>query len=101
MSRYTHITYLDTIGRPAVVLKSSLLTDQHTGIVYVRLLLLVASIILTTRPGCIHSPIEFPPGKTIGSYNRHVWILLVSYAIPTGRHENWLDEDSQEAIKGW
>lgn len=101
MSRYTHITYLDTIGRPAVVLKSSLLTDQHTGIVYVSLLQLTANTILTTRLGYIHSPTEVPSGKTSGSYSCHVWILLVSYAIPTGRHQDRLDEDSQEAIKGW
>lgn len=33
-SRFTHVTYLDTIGRPAVVLRSSKLTDQHTGVIY-------------------------------------------------------------------
>jgi hypothetical protein len=31
VSKHTIVTYLDTIGRPATVL----LTDQHTGIVYV------------------------------------------------------------------
>ena len=36
VSNYTHVTYLDTIGRPAVRLNSSSLTDQHTGIVFVR-----------------------------------------------------------------
>ena len=30
-----HVTYLDTIGRPAVVFKKSSLTDQHTGMIYV------------------------------------------------------------------
>ncbi|PVG00015.1 Ribophorin I [Serendipita vermifera] len=34
MSSTTHVTYLDTIGRPAITLKSSSLTDQHTGIIY-------------------------------------------------------------------
>ncbi|KAG8777234.1 dolichyl-diphosphooligosaccharide--protein glycosyltransferase subunit 1 [Serendipita sp. 407] len=34
MTRFTHVTYLDTLGRPAVTLKASKLTDQHTGLIY-------------------------------------------------------------------
>lgn len=32
----THITYLDTIGRPKITLKYRDLTDKHTGTIYVR-----------------------------------------------------------------
>lgn len=31
----THITYLDTIGRPAVTLAYEGLTGKHTGVIYV------------------------------------------------------------------
>lgn len=31
----THITYLDTKGRPAITLKYEQLTDRHTGVIYV------------------------------------------------------------------
>ena len=31
----THITYLDTTGRPAITLKYQQLTDRHTGMIYV------------------------------------------------------------------
>ncbi|KII95215.1 hypothetical protein PLICRDRAFT_206669 [Plicaturopsis crispa FD-325 SS-3] len=31
----THITYLDTIGRPALTFEYKQLTDKHTGIIYV------------------------------------------------------------------
>ncbi|KAG8830547.1 dolichyl-diphosphooligosaccharide--protein glycosyltransferase subunit 1 [Serendipita sp. 399] len=34
MTKFTHVTYLDTIGRPAVTLKASKLTDRHTGLIY-------------------------------------------------------------------
>jgi len=34
-SMSTHITYLDTTGRPAVTLAYKDLTDKHTGIIYV------------------------------------------------------------------
>lgn len=30
-----HVTYLDTIGRPAVVFKKRSLTDEHKGMIYV------------------------------------------------------------------
>jgi oligosaccharyltransferase complex subunit alpha (ribophorin I) len=33
--RSTHITYLDTIGRPAVTLTFQNLTDKHNGLIYV------------------------------------------------------------------
>jgi oligosaccharyltransferase complex subunit alpha (ribophorin I) len=33
--RTTHITYLDTIGRPAVTLSFKNLTDKHNGLIYV------------------------------------------------------------------
>jgi len=33
--RSTHITYLDTIGRPAVALTFQNLTDKHNGLIYV------------------------------------------------------------------
>ncbi|KAI0307101.1 oligosaccharyl transferase alpha subunit [Multifurca ochricompacta] len=33
--RSTHITYLDTIGRPAVTLSFKNLTDKHDGLIYV------------------------------------------------------------------
>jgi oligosaccharyltransferase complex subunit alpha (ribophorin I) len=33
--RSTHITYLDSIGRPAVTLSFENLTDKHDGLVYV------------------------------------------------------------------
>ncbi|KAI0322442.1 Ribophorin I [Amylostereum chailletii] len=32
----THITYLDTTGRPAVTYKFKNLTDRHTGLIYVK-----------------------------------------------------------------
>jgi len=35
LSSTTHTTYLDTAGRPAVVLKYKNLTDKHTGLIYV------------------------------------------------------------------
>jgi oligosaccharyltransferase complex subunit alpha (ribophorin I) len=31
----THISYLDTTGRPAVILAYKNLTDKHTGMIYV------------------------------------------------------------------
>lgn len=31
----THISYLDTTGRPAITLKYEQLTDRHTGVIYV------------------------------------------------------------------
>ena len=31
----THTTYLDTTGRPAVILAYKDLTDKHTGMIYV------------------------------------------------------------------
>ena len=31
----THITYLDTKGRPAITLQYEQLTDRHTGVIYV------------------------------------------------------------------
>lgn len=31
----THITYLDTTGRPAITLKYKQLTDRHDGMIYV------------------------------------------------------------------
>ena len=33
--RSTHITYLDSIGRPAVTLSFENLTDMHNGMIYV------------------------------------------------------------------
>jgi oligosaccharyltransferase complex subunit alpha (ribophorin I) len=33
--RSTHITYLDSIGRPAVTLSFENLTDKHSGLIYV------------------------------------------------------------------
>jgi len=33
--RSTHITYLDSIGRPAVTLTFENLTDTHNGLIYV------------------------------------------------------------------
>jgi hypothetical protein len=33
--RSTHITYLDSIGRPAVTLSFENLTDKHDGLIYV------------------------------------------------------------------
>lgn len=33
--RSTHITYLDSIGRPAVTLSFVDLTDKHDGLIYV------------------------------------------------------------------
>lgn len=35
IERSTHVTFLDTIGRPAVTLKKDHVTDKHIGIVYV------------------------------------------------------------------
>lgn len=35
MYNEVHVTYLDTIGRPAVIFKKSLLTDEHKGMIYV------------------------------------------------------------------
>ena len=35
LSSSTHTTYLDTIGRPAVVFKYRNLTDKHTGVIYI------------------------------------------------------------------
>lgn len=35
-SMSTHVTYLDTIGRPAVTFHYQNLTDRHTGTIYVR-----------------------------------------------------------------
>jgi len=35
LSSTTHTTYLDTTGRPTVVLKYRNLTDRHTGVIYV------------------------------------------------------------------
>jgi len=35
MYNEVHVTYLDTIGRPAVVFKKSSLTDEHKGMIYV------------------------------------------------------------------
>lgn len=32
----THISYLDTVGRPKVTLKYKQLTDRHGGVIYVR-----------------------------------------------------------------
>jgi len=40
MHNEVHVTYLDTIGRPTVVLKKNSLTDEHKGMVYV-------------SPGCV------------------------------------------------
>lgn len=34
----THTTYLDTVGRPAVFLKYTQLTDRHSGTVYVSII---------------------------------------------------------------
>jgi oligosaccharyltransferase complex subunit alpha (ribophorin I) len=34
-SMLTHTTYLDTTGRPAVILAYKDLTDKHTGMIYV------------------------------------------------------------------
>lgn len=39
MDTFTHITYLDTTGRPAVALTKKGVTDYHTGLIYVRLFL--------------------------------------------------------------
>ena len=36
----THITCLDTTGRPAITLKYEQLTDRHTGVIYVSALAL-------------------------------------------------------------
>ena len=33
--RSTHITYLDSIGRPSVALTFENLTDKHNGLIYV------------------------------------------------------------------
>ncbi|KAF8476511.1 oligosaccharyl transferase alpha subunit [Gautieria morchelliformis] len=35
VTRSTHITYLDTIGRPAVVFKKDSITDNHTNNIYI------------------------------------------------------------------
>lgn len=35
MTFSTHTTYLDTTGRPVVVLTYKNLTDKHTGVIYV------------------------------------------------------------------
>jgi oligosaccharyltransferase complex subunit alpha (ribophorin I) len=35
MERSTHITYLDTIGRPKITLQAERVTDRHAGLVYV------------------------------------------------------------------
>lgn len=35
--RTTHITYLDTTGRPFIVFKKDRITDNHTNPVYVRI----------------------------------------------------------------
>jgi oligosaccharyltransferase complex subunit alpha (ribophorin I) len=37
VTRGMHITYLDTIGRPQVVLHAKQVTERHTGMIYVRL----------------------------------------------------------------
>ncbi|KAH7104281.1 oligosaccharyl transferase alpha subunit, partial [Auriculariales sp. MPI-PUGE-AT-0066] len=33
--RSTHISYLDTVGRPAITLRKAMVTDKHDGMVYV------------------------------------------------------------------
>jgi hypothetical protein len=35
MYNEVHVTYLDTIGRPAVIFKKGSLTDEHKGMIYV------------------------------------------------------------------
>ena len=35
MTRSTHTTYLDTVGRPAVTFQYERLTDKHMGTIYV------------------------------------------------------------------
>jgi dolichyl-diphosphooligosaccharide---protein glycosyltransferase subunit 1 (ribophorin I) len=35
VTRSTHISYLDTTGRPAVIFKKDRITDYHTNSVYV------------------------------------------------------------------
>lgn len=35
-ARETHVTYLDTVGRPAFIFEYEQLTDKHHGIIYVR-----------------------------------------------------------------
>jgi hypothetical protein len=37
--RDTHVTYLDTVGRPTITLSKKHLTEKHTGLVYVELTL--------------------------------------------------------------
>lgn len=34
--RFTHVTYLDTVGRPSILFKKKRLTDKHTNTIYVR-----------------------------------------------------------------
>ena len=37
VTRDTHVTFLDTVGRPAVIFKKTGVTDNHTGAIYVSL----------------------------------------------------------------
>lgn len=37
IERDTHVTYLDTSGRPMIVFRGKNLTDKHAGLIYVSL----------------------------------------------------------------
>jgi hypothetical protein len=99
MSKHTHVTYLDTIGRPAIVLKKTSLTDQHTGIVYVCITVFCSPFFDLTTTGYIYSPAGVAFGKTISRNHCYVWILLARHAIPTGKLENCSDKNGQAAMR--
>lgn len=89
ITRYTHIAYLDTIGRPAFVLKSSQLTDQHTGIIYVSNANSLSSFTSLTglRQGILFCSTACSSGKTSCCHNCRVWLFracdfLTSYRLP-------------------
>lgn len=64
----THITYLDTVGRPKITLKYAQLTDKHGGNIYVswRDLLSFVRSLMNCLPGYLQGPILRPSEETRG-----------------------------------
>ena len=73
----THITYLDTIGRPKLTLKYQQLTDKHGGLIYVsgcRILCLPLLIIIPLA-GYLQGAVHCALAEARGCCDSVHWLL--------------------------
>ena len=79
----THITYLDTKGRPSVTFEYENLTDKHTGVIYVGQIICVIQglLMIVSGAGFVQGSVHGASTKTEVSRDRVLGALCFCSCI--------------------